>query len=170
MIDWRAISQLLAESMFKRFLSAIIVLFAAVGCANPTVVASPVITLKPIFTIIHTPKATVTWTPTHSPTLLPQPSTTPQPSDTTSPTSTPAPSIGESQARAPVDSIFLSDGVWRCPDSTDGASFVGSEKSNKFHLLSCEWAKKIKDENRICFADRDAALAYGYIPCGVCKP
>jgi methylphosphotriester-DNA--protein-cysteine methyltransferase len=70
----------------------------------------------------------------------------------------------------PPVSNFLAEGVWQCPDDTTGASFVGSDKSNKFHYLSCEWAKNIKDLNRICFASRDAALAYGYVPCGVCKP
>jgi hypothetical protein len=28
----------------------------------------------------------------------------------------------------------------------------------------------IADHNRLCFGSRDAAVAYGYVPCGGCKP
>jgi len=60
--------------------------------------------------------------------------------------------------------------VWRCPEDTTGARYVGSGKSDKFHEPDCQWAEKIKDQNRICFASKSAALAYGYVPCAVCKP
>jgi len=47
---------------------------------------------------------------------------------------------------------------------------VGSAKSDKFHYLGCRWAKKIKDENRLCFLSRRAAANYDYKACGVCNP
>lgn len=48
--------------------------------------------------------------------------------------------------------------------------YVGSLQSNKYHYPSCEWAKKIKTNNEIWFADTAEAKAKGYVPCGVCKP
>ncbi len=75
-----------------------------------------------------------------------------------------------SRAGPPRGSEVLAVGVWQCPGSTDGAVYAGSKESDKFHYLSCSWAKEIKDENRICFGNRGAAVAYGYFPCGVCKP
>ena len=73
-------------------------------------------------------------------------------------------------AGIPAGAEVLAEGVWRCPQGADGASYVGSAKSDKFHLPHCQWAEKIKEENRICFASREAALAYGYVACKVCKP
>jgi hypothetical protein len=113
-----------------------------------------------------------------SPTTMPvQATLTPVPATATSvpPTATPVPPTlipptDTPRAGPPPGSEVLADGVWRCPSNTDGAAYVGSKESDKFHYLDCRWAKEIKDENRICFATRDAAVAYGYVPCGVCRP
>ena len=51
---------------------------------------------------------------------------------------------------------------------TAGALFVGSKTSQTFHHLNCSYAGKIKEENRVCFPDEDAALAAGYAPCKSC--
>jgi hypothetical protein len=40
--------------------------------------------------------------------------------------------------------------------------YVASKNSNKFHLASCQWAKRIKPENRICFSNREEAEKKGY--------
>ncbi|HHW39933.1 MAG TPA: hypothetical protein GXX19_02045 [Syntrophomonadaceae bacterium] len=48
--------------------------------------------------------------------------------------------------------------------------FVGSIHSNKYHYPTCEWAQKIKPENRIWFKDKADARAQGYVPCKVCSP
>lgn len=40
--------------------------------------------------------------------------------------------------------------------------FVGSKNSDKYHLSSCAVAKRIKPENRVCFASEDDARAKGY--------
>ena len=148
----------------RKPLFSVVVLLAVVGCSQSPDISPP----KPTDTA--SPTHTSTLTPTTAPTSTIAPFHTPSLTITASPTHTPVPLTDTPQAEATPDSIFLAEGVWRCPDSTTGATYVGSEKSNKFHHLNCEWARKIKAENRICFADRAAALSYGYIPCGVCKP
>jgi hypothetical protein len=42
--------------------------------------------------------------------------------------------------------------------------FVGSKNSNKYHLPTCTVAKRIKPENRICFASKEEAEKRGYVP------
>lgn len=42
--------------------------------------------------------------------------------------------------------------------------FVGSKNSNKYHLPSCTAAKRIKPENRVCFASKEEADRRGYVP------
>ena len=48
--------------------------------------------------------------------------------------------------------------------------FVGSTKSNKYHLPDCPYAKKIKDENKIWFDSIKDAESQGYIPAKCCNP
>lgn len=48
--------------------------------------------------------------------------------------------------------------------------YVGSVNSNKYHRLSCKWAKKIKPKNAVYFKDKKEAEEKGYKPCKVCKP
>jgi len=40
---------------------------------------------------------------------------------------------------------------------------VGSRNSNKYHLSSCAVAKRIKSENKVCFASKEEAEKRGYI-------
>jgi methylphosphotriester-DNA--protein-cysteine methyltransferase len=47
---------------------------------------------------------------------------------------------------------------------------VGSKIRDKYHLSTCEWAKKIWKENLIVFKSIEAADSAGYKPCKVCKP
>lgn len=139
---------------------------------SPTLTPSP--TSPPTATNTPGPSPTPTFTssPTSTPTPTRPPTTTntPSPSPTPLPTNTPIPPTNTPRAGPPPGSEILADGVWRCPSSTDGAAYVGSAESDKFHYLGCRWAEKIKDENRICFASRNAAIDYGYVPCGVCNP
>lgn len=46
--------------------------------------------------------------------------------------------------------------------------FVGSIKSNKYHLPDCSWAKRIKEENVIWFESVEDAKEKGYIPASCC--
>ncbi len=43
-------------------------------------------------------------------------------------------------------------------------AYVGSRKSNKYHLPTSRCAKQIKAENKVCFADLAAAEMKGYLP------
>jgi hypothetical protein len=81
------------------------------------------------------------------------------------PTDTPQPT-----EPVPPPRDYLAAGVWRCPNSTEGAAYVGSINSDKFHFTRCSYAIKIEPGNRICFESREAALNYNYIPCGRCQP
>ncbi len=40
--------------------------------------------------------------------------------------------------------------------------FVGSKNSDKYHVPTCSYAKRIKPENIVCFKDKAEAQARGY--------
>lgn len=44
----------------------------------------------------------------------------------------------------------------------ESCAFVGSKNSDKYHLPKCSWAKRIKPENRVCFASAADAESKGY--------
>ncbi|MDP2918094.1 MAG: Ada metal-binding domain-containing protein [bacterium] len=46
--------------------------------------------------------------------------------------------------------------------------FVASKNSNKYHLPTCRFAKKIKPENQVWFSSAAEAESRGYAPCGTC--
>lgn len=46
---------------------------------------------------------------------------------------------------------------------TGQCPFVGSRNSNKYHLATCAVAKRIKPENKVCFASKEDAEKRGYI-------
>jgi hypothetical protein len=41
-------------------------------------------------------------------------------------------------------------------------ALVGSKNSNKYHLPTCQYAKRIKPENTVCFSDENDAKLKGY--------
>lgn len=41
-------------------------------------------------------------------------------------------------------------------------AFVASKNSNKYHLPTCQFAQKIKPENKVCFSSADEAIKRGY--------
>jgi len=43
-------------------------------------------------------------------------------------------------------------------------AYVGSKNSTKYHLPTCQWAKRIKPENIVCFKDENEAKLKGYLP------
>jgi len=47
-------------------------------------------------------------------------------------------------------------------------SLVGSKNSDKYHTLDCQWAKRIKEENRVCFKSVLEAESQGYQPAKCC--
>lgn len=46
---------------------------------------------------------------------------------------------------------------------TEKCLYVGSRNSNKYHLSTCAVAKRIKPENKVCFASKEEAEKRGYI-------
>jgi beta-lactamase superfamily II metal-dependent hydrolase len=52
------------------------------------------------------------------------------------------------------------------PAST--GKYVGSAKSDKYHLPSCRYAEQIAPENRVWFSSEAEAQAAGYVACKVC--
>jgi Adenosine deaminase len=52
----------------------------------------------------------------------------------------------------------------------DGAKYVGSATSRKYHLPDCRYARKIKPEHLVVFSSKEEAEARGYEPCKVCNP
>lgn len=56
------------------------------------------------------------------------------------------------------------------PPSIDKGKYVGSSKSNKYHLPECQLMKKIKPGNLEWFKDEKDAKNRGYLPCKVCNP
>lgn len=43
-------------------------------------------------------------------------------------------------------------------------TYVGSKNSDKYHLPSCQWAKRIKAENMVCFSSIEDATGKNYQP------
>ncbi len=61
-------------------------------------------------------------------------------------------------------------GVWHYLGCTRKVAFLGSMKRDRFHDPICGHGRRILPVNRLCFVDWEAAVRYGYVPCGVCKP
>lgn len=49
-------------------------------------------------------------------------------------------------------------------------TYVGNNRSHKFHRPGCRWAKKISQQNMVYFKSRQKAIGQGYIPCKACNP
>jgi len=43
-------------------------------------------------------------------------------------------------------------------------AYVGSKNSNKYHLPTCQWVKRIKPENVVCFKSAEEAVVKNYLP------
>lgn len=48
------------------------------------------------------------------------------------------------------------------PIENQKCAFVASKNSNKYHLPTCQFAQKIKPENKICFSSKEEAERQGY--------
>jgi hypothetical protein len=140
---------------------------------TPTATNTPTITSTPTSTATPTRTPTPTNTPTATSTAGPSP--TPLPTHTATPTRTPTPAPATATLRpptatsVPVVRDYIGPGMWRCPDSLEGAAYVGSS-TKKFHYPNCSSVKQIAPHNRVCFESRDAAINAGYTPCGNCHP
>jgi len=79
-----------------------------------------------------------------------------------------AKSIQKEQELAGRTMWFLGQSVAQLAESSRG--YVGSTDSTTFHRLMCRHVNRILLENQIQFANRDEAVAKGYMPCQTCKP
>jgi hypothetical protein len=52
---------------------------------------------------------------------------------------------------------------------TKDCAFVASKNSNKYHIPSCQWAKRIKPENLVCYKSAQDAEAAGKQKCSCIK-
>ncbi len=52
--------------------------------------------------------------------------------------------------------------------TAETARYVGSKSGDKYHLLTCAGAKRIKEENKIYFLSQTDAEAAGYTPAANC--
>jgi hypothetical protein len=50
-----------------------------------------------------------------------------------------------------------------------GTKFVGSKNSDRYHFCDCQWAKRIKPENIVCFFSKKQAEDEGYYLCSARK-
>ena len=50
------------------------------------------------------------------------------------------------------------------------AKYIASKVSDKYHLLSCEYAERISEDNRIYYETKTEAEEDGRSPCSVCLP
>ena len=50
------------------------------------------------------------------------------------------------------------------------AKYIASKVSDKYHLLSCEYAERISEDNRIYYKTMQEAEEDGKSPCSVCLP
>lgn len=74
------------------------------------------------------------------------------------------------------------NGQQELPDSIDGNKvtiaepdkivdyYVGSSTTKKFHLKDCQWAQKMKDENKVYLSGYNEFIKQGYTPCKSCNP
>jgi hypothetical protein len=54
------------------------------------------------------------------------------------------------------------------PADNQKCAFVASKNSNKYHLATCQWAAKIKSENKVCFSSAEEAQSRGYLGAKCC--
>lgn len=74
---------------------------------------------------------------------------------------------GASSGQSPEAQNLPSEGT----DSSDGintpqanCAYLGSKNSNKYHLPNCQYAKRIKQGNIVCFTSENEAKLKGYLP------
>ena len=74
---------------------------------------------------------------------------------------------GATDQNAPEAQNLASDGQNRLANTsanTPNCAFIGSRNSDKYHLSTCSYAKRIKPENSVCFKDENEAKLKGYQP------
>jgi len=57
-------------------------------------------------------------------------------------------------------------GIWSCSDDEIECLYVGSKNSRTYHEPDCRWAKKIKQENLVCYNSKEEVESLK--PCSTC--
>ncbi len=76
-------------------------------------------------------------------------------------------------AAAPAEPILITlvpDSAADTPAAEPMPPYVASSERDRFHVPSCRWARRIRQEHRLVFEHREDAIAEGYVPCGTCSP
>ena len=55
-------------------------------------------------------------------------------------------------------------------DESGEVLYIGNKNSKKFHFADCQYAKSIKDSNKISSFNRAELTNSGFEPCSNCKP
>jgi hypothetical protein len=66
------------------------------------------------------------------------------------------------------NSFQNSNGANSFQNNNSNCKYVGSKKSNIYHLPDCPGAKRIKEENKRCFSSKEEAEKAGYRPAKNC--
>lgn len=61
-------------------------------------------------------------------------------------------------------------GIWAQWNDDAGATYVGSQRSRRFHRAACGFGKRIGPQNRRIFKTRWDAFWQGFAPCRQCMP
>ncbi len=59
-----------------------------------------------------------------------------------------------------LEKMAMDKGLWNCVDPKEGCMFVASKNSKIYHKPECKWAKKIKEENLICFHSEEEIVGF----------
>ena len=82
------------------------------------------------------------------------------------PPPTASPTLGPSPTGMPAPTVVPSP----IPPTPNPCPYIGNSNTRKFHRASCGEIRKMNEENKVCLATREDAIAQGYVPCGKCNP
>ena len=74
--------------------------------------------------------------------------------------------LGASQNQQSTKDTTSTENLAKTSPTTlpQNCAYVGSKNSNKYHLPTCQWAKRIKPENMVCFSSIEDATSKNYLP------
>jgi micrococcal nuclease len=61
-------------------------------------------------------------------------------------------------------------GIWQQPELKKSGTFIGNQRSRRFHRADCPQASKIHQKNRIALSTQWDGYWRGYAPCRQCFP
>ena len=61
-------------------------------------------------------------------------------------------------------------GIWKAPEGSAEAFYLGNNKSYRFHRPNCAFGRKTGSNHRLRFSSRKEAFWEGFSPCSKCQP